>query len=161
MFHFFLELPVVVCMPCGASEQGGEGEGGSVSIKSKSQTRAANFGPPAWAEEPKVAEGRGRAWLSPAPGDVPREKAEIQPLEPAQDGTRQAGAPRGVRIHQAFLRLLSDGNCCLEWGCRRQWWTLFRLAGGSHSAFWVSMATGKLCAGGGGTLSSKGRGLGF
>lgn len=51
--------------------------------------------------------------LAPAPVDVPGEEAEVQALEPAQDGPRQARALRGMRIGHTLLRPPSDGRCWL------------------------------------------------
>ena len=56
-----------------------------------------------------VGDGRGE-WHGPAglaclpPVDVPGEEGEVQALEPAQEGRRQAAALRQTRIHQTLLR---------------------------------------------------------
>lgn len=57
-----------------------------------------------------VAQAPERA--SPAPVDIPGELAEIQALEPAQDGATQqeAGAVRRLWVDQTLLKLPLDRN---------------------------------------------------
>ena len=116
------------------------GDGGSPWKEPLSGSRACSAGPSA----PLGVRGAGPASV---PADVPGEEGEIEALEPAQNRPRQAGALRGMRIDQTLLRLLSIGSC-LTWqnrpwlraGCRRLCQKPSSRAGGSHGAFWVSMA---------------------
>lgn len=45
-----------------------------------------------------------------APVDVLGEEGEVQALEPAQEGRRQAAALRQMRIHQTLLRPPGRGS---------------------------------------------------